>query len=122
MARNYRRRKDVSAVDLRRTLKPGDLVLMKQKIPGKLQARCTGPYTFLKFAGPTSTGAELLDTRGLVQVSAIANLLPYHAEYPTGRSSAGPSQENWQVHEGPAAMWDSDSSDTDKYLTGDDED
>ena len=126
MVYHHQRRKDLAALDLRHSLVAGDRVLMKQKLPGKLVAKCTGPYTFIKFVGPTRSGAELLDIKGALQVCAVANLLPFHAEYPTAAAANQPSTSaptgNWRVHEVPAAMWDSDSSDTDKYLTGEEDD
>ena len=69
--------------DLRASLKPADLVLLKQTVPGKMQPKCTGPYTFLRFVGRKKGGAELLDGTGRVSVVAVANLLPYHAPVPT---------------------------------------
>ena len=83
MEQAYMRRKGLSAQDLRASLKPADLVLLKQTIPGKMQQKCTGPYTFFRFLGKKRGGAELLDSAGRVSEVAVANLLPYHAPVPT---------------------------------------
>jgi hypothetical protein len=51
MIAEYLRRSDLSKDDLRYHLEPGDAVLVKQRIPGKLQAKAEGPYTFLRYLG-----------------------------------------------------------------------
>jgi hypothetical protein len=61
MVAEYLRRSDLSQDDLRYHLEPGDPVLVKQRIPGKLQAKAEGPYSFLKYLGQNNLGAEVMD-------------------------------------------------------------
>ena len=51
MVRQYLRCSDLAAVDVRFLFKVGDTVLLKQRRVGKLQARATGPYIFIKYTG-----------------------------------------------------------------------
>jgi hypothetical protein len=64
MVAEYLRRTDLSQQDLRFHLEAGDAVLVKQRIPGKLQAKAEGPYTFLKYLGQNNLGAEVMDAAG----------------------------------------------------------
>lgn len=57
MVQEYLRRNDLSKEDLRYSLEPGDAIWVKQRIPGKLQAKAEGPYTFLKYVGDNHLGA-----------------------------------------------------------------
>ena len=61
MVAEYLRRSDLSEEYLRYHLEPGDLVLVKQCIPGKLQAKAEGPYSFLRYLGQNNLGAEVMD-------------------------------------------------------------
>jgi hypothetical protein len=76
MVREYLRRGDLSREDLRYHLEPGDVVWVRQRVPGKLQARAEGPYTFLRYVGDNHLGGEVMDDAGQLRVVAIANMLP----------------------------------------------
>jgi hypothetical protein len=52
-------------------------VLVKQRIPGKLQAKAEGPYSFLRYLGQNNLGAEVMDAEGCTRTVAVANMLPY---------------------------------------------
>jgi hypothetical protein len=82
MVAEYLRRSDLSQEDLRYHLEPGDAVLVKQRIPGKLQARAEGPYTFLRYLGQNNLGAEVMDPGGSTRTVAIANVRPYRGAHP----------------------------------------
>jgi hypothetical protein len=60
MVQEYLRRSDLAREDLRYALTPGDKVWVKQRIPGKLQAKAEGPYTFLKYLGDKNLGSEVM--------------------------------------------------------------
>lgn len=77
MVKEYLQRNDLAREDLRHLLEAGDKVWVKQRIPGKLQARAEGPCVFLKYTGDNHLGAEVMDTRGQLREVAVANLLPY---------------------------------------------
>jgi hypothetical protein len=61
MVQEYLRRGDLARGDLRHGLEPGDLVWVKQRIPGKLMAKAEGPYTFLRYVGSNHLGGEVMD-------------------------------------------------------------
>ena len=51
MAKQYLRCNDLAAIDVRFLFKAGDKILLKQRLVGKLQAKATGPYIFIKYTG-----------------------------------------------------------------------
>jgi hypothetical protein len=51
MVAGYLHRSDLSKEDLRYHLEPGDPGLVKQRNPGKLQAKAEGPDSFLWYLG-----------------------------------------------------------------------
>jgi hypothetical protein len=61
MVQEYLRRTDLAQEDLRYHLEPGDAVWVKQRLPGKLQAKAEGPYTFLRYVGHNHLGGEVMD-------------------------------------------------------------
>ena len=63
--------------DLRFELAPGQRVLLRQRLPGKLRTRCSGPYVFLRSVGPNSTTLELLGPNGKVRQASVGNVVPY---------------------------------------------
>ena len=85
MVREYLGRADLAAQDLRFAFHPGDRVILRQKIPGKLQKKAMGPYSFLRYTGHNQLGAEILDHQGRCQRVALANLLPYQGQEPRDR-------------------------------------
>ena len=62
MVQEYLRRKDLSREDLCYKLEPGDNIWVRQRIPGKLQAKAEGPYIFLRYVGDNNLGAEIMGT------------------------------------------------------------
>ena len=64
MVQEYLRRGDLAREDLRYHLEPGDAIWVKQRIPGKLQAKAEGPLTFLRYIGSNHLGAEVMDSQG----------------------------------------------------------
>ena len=64
-------------------LEPGDAVLVKLRIPGKLQARAESPKTFLKYFGQNILGAEVMDSGEGTHTVTIANVIPYRGIHPT---------------------------------------
>lgn len=66
-------------------MEAGDQVWVRQRTPGKLQARCEGPVTFLRYVGSNHLGAEVMEAGGNLRVVAVANLLPYRGEAGAGR-------------------------------------
>lgn len=99
MVSEYLRWTDLAPEDLRYVLEPGDAVWVKQRTPGKLQARAEGPYTFLRYAGDNHLGAEVMDAAGQLRIVAIANVLPHRGAAP----QRGPTRV-WEV---PAELADS---------------
>ena len=53
---------------------------VRQRIPGKLQAKAEGPLTFLRYVGSNHLGAEVMDSQGQVRQVAVANVLPYRGD------------------------------------------
>ena len=51
MVREYAKRADLADQDLRFCFEPGDKVLVRQRVPGKLQTKAMGPYLFLRYIG-----------------------------------------------------------------------
>lgn len=53
---------------------------MRQRTPGKLQAKAEGPVTFLCYRGDNHLGAQVMDAQGQLREVAVANLLPYRGD------------------------------------------
>lgn len=51
MLENYLKRSNLAARDVRYVFQAGDLVLLRQREPGKLKTRAMGPYTFVRYVG-----------------------------------------------------------------------
>ena len=51
MVREYMKQ-ERGSVDPRYLFRPGDQVLLKQRRPGKLLTKCTGPYKFVQYVEP----------------------------------------------------------------------
>ncbi len=64
MVKEYLQRTDLAQQDMRHLLEAGDKVWVKQRMPGKLQAKAEGPCVFLKYTGQNNLGAEVMDARG----------------------------------------------------------
>ena len=64
--------------DLHFELAPGQCVLLRRHMPGKLCTCCSGPYAFLCSVGPNSATLELLGPNGKVGQASVGNVMPYH--------------------------------------------
>ena len=53
---------------------------MKQKQPGKMRVKALRPYRFLRYVGNNGLAAEVMNSKGKIERSALANLLPYRGE------------------------------------------
>ena len=62
---------------MRFDLRPGQKVLLRRRITGKLRTKCEGPFVFLRTLGSEGAALELLDNRGRVRSATLANVLPY---------------------------------------------
>lgn len=76
MVAQYARRPGLSPIDNRTILTPGCKVIMRQRQPGKMKLKATGPYTFLRFVGRQGLGAELMDQGGHTLRASLSNVLP----------------------------------------------
>jgi hypothetical protein len=56
-------------------LEPGQDVLVREYIPGKMRLRATGPFKFLRVI--KGSGAEVINRKGRIMRVAMANLKPY---------------------------------------------
>lgn len=57
-------------------LTPGDPVLVREFMPGKMRLKAVGPYKFVRRV--KGSGAEVLTRKGKMIRVAMANLKPYH--------------------------------------------
>lgn len=64
MKDEYSKRPDLAAMDVRYAFTPGSLVIMKQKRPGKLLTKATGPYKFVQYNGSHNVTATVEDAAG----------------------------------------------------------
>ena len=102
---------------MRFDLRPGQKVLLRRRITGKLRTKCEGPFVFLRTLGSEGAALELLDNRGRVRSAAPANVLPYCG---TGHDAAVYSMPKVRVlevgrvvpaHESDSSVVDSEGSD-----------
>ncbi len=85
-------------------LQPGDPVLVREYLPGKMRLKAVGPYKFLRAI--KNSGAEVLTNKGRIVRVAMANLKPYRPPVTGERmvvEKPPPSREK------SAAMFDSSS-------------
>ena len=80
MMQEYHRREDIDSKDIRFMLKEGDMLLMKQKLVGKLRPKSTGPYKFITYLGQHRVVAKVLDKNGKAIECSVANLIPLRGE------------------------------------------
>ena len=59
MVARYQSRSDLAPYDVRSIFRPGDQVLVNQKIVGKLKSWCIGPFVFVYYMGYRGINAEL---------------------------------------------------------------
>lgn len=85
-------------------LQPGDPVLVREYLPGKMRLKAIGPYKFLRAI--RNSGAEVLTAKGRIIRVAMANLKPYHPPV-TGERVA--VEKPRASRDKSAAMFDSSS-------------
>ena len=83
--------------DLWFELAPGQCVLLRQRLPGKLHTHCSGPYVFLRSLGPNPTTLELLGPNGKVPLASVGNFVPSHgsADQEVSRPNQGARFACW---------------------------
>jgi hypothetical protein len=86
-------------------LVPGDAVLVREYIPGKMRLKAVGPYRFLRAI--KGSGAEVMTAKGKIIRAAMANLKPYHPPITGERMVTTRSVTRARE----AAMFDSSSED-----------
>ena len=77
MVREYLRRQRLAEHDVRFLFSPGDKVLLRHVVPGKLNLKVKGPYVFVRYTGPLQVTARItsLDGTGETRLVSAANLL-----------------------------------------------
>ena len=65
---------------MRSLFAPGNLVLLKQKQPGKNKVRATGPYEFRAYEGCRGVTATIAKPGGEGMRVSVANLIPFRGE------------------------------------------
>lgn len=63
MKEQYLEKENLAQLDVRFVFAPGDPVLLKQRVPGKMQCKAMGPYVFDKYVGPLKVNAIILDKK-----------------------------------------------------------
>ena len=61
MVERYLHQKNLAEHDVRFCFNPGDYVLLKQKVPGKLKVRATGPFIFKTYTGSLQVMVQIND-------------------------------------------------------------
>ena len=82
MRRDYEARHGKGTPDLRFVLTPGMKVLMRSRVPGKLEASWEGPWTVLRLLGPADSAVEVLTLEYKARVVAVSNVKPYRGTEP----------------------------------------
>ena len=95
---------------MRFIFKPGDLVLLRQRQPGKLVTKAREPYTFQQYTGPLGVTAWICAADGTRQVVSALNLLPMHPltaaqrRIPTENEQSDTSSDNSSDVERPEVI------------------
>lgn len=76
MVKAYHRRRDLAELDVRFIFKGGDMVFLRQKDPGKLKLKSTGPYIFINYMGHMRIKARIMNLDNHVFEVSAGNLLP----------------------------------------------
>lgn len=85
MVAEYLSRRTLDQKDIRVVFEPGDAVLLKAKVAGKMKCRSTGPYVFVRYSGKLGVTGVILNNKGKEYEVSVANLLPMYP--PTARLS-----------------------------------
>ena len=110
MAQDYLKHPDLARYDVRFIFKPGDLVLLRQRQPGKLVTKARGPYTFQQYTGSLGVTAWICAADGTRQVVSALNLLPMHPltaaqrRIPTEDEQSDTSSDNGSNMERPEVI------------------
>ena len=113
MRRDYEARHRKSIPDLRFVLTPGMKVLVRSRVPGKLEASWEGPWTVLRLLGPADSAVEVLTSEYKARVVAVSNVKPYRRTEPVRVAKRLRLNDDWVGHYSGAggAEWDSSSED-----------
>jgi hypothetical protein len=117
MTRRYMARKDLEDMEIWVDLQPGDKVVIRTALPGKMQPRLEGPCTFLRHVGVNGLAGEVLMADGSTRREALTNLRLYQAGV-----TAEPKVDDmviWGPTLGEASM--DGESNVDDYLSSDSE-
>ena len=68
--------------DLRFVLMPGMKVLVRSRVPGKLEASWEGLWTVLQLLGLADHAVEVLISERKARVVAVSNVKPYRGTEP----------------------------------------
>ena len=79
MQRRYQARKDLEDLDVWVDLNPGDRVVIRTALPGKMQPRLDGPGTFLRHVGANGLAGEVMMDNGAIRKEALGNLRLHQA-------------------------------------------
>lgn len=79
MMKRYQARQDLEELGIWVDLAPGDKVVIRTALPGKMQPRLDGPGTFLRHVGANGLAGEVMMGDGSIRREALANLRLYQA-------------------------------------------
>ena len=82
MHRSYEAWHGKGMPDLHFVLTPGMKVLVRSRVPGKLEASWEGPWTVLRLLGPADSAGEVLTSEYKARVIAVSNVKPYRGTEP----------------------------------------
>lgn len=82
MRRRYEARRDLEELDVWVDLNPGDRVVIRTALPGKMQPRLDGPGTFLRHVGANGLAGEVMMDNGAIRKEALGNLRLHQAGIP----------------------------------------
>lgn len=123
MQKQYLKRRDIAASDIREQVQPGDYVAVCVRTPSKLEARWKGPWLVLRVLGEHGTTLELMKRDGSTCVTAVANVKRWRGDAPPRPLKRVRAVEPVVVRKKAAtggAEWSSDSSES-IDLSSDDE-
>ncbi len=83
MIKAYRRQKQLAEKDPRVIFKPGDQVLLRRRMPGKMRTRAEGPYTFVGYTNTAGWVAMVQGTDGRKLSVSAANLIQLKGRHVT---------------------------------------
>ena len=72
MKKAYEWKQNLKAVGVEHIFAPGDQVLVKSHLAGKLKPKALGPYTFMRYGGDRRFGMAKVNTRQRVLTCSAA--------------------------------------------------